>query len=84
MDPDMDVSSIQIAKVLEGADRKRRVMIIERRDGAFELVVQKWRQTLCQGQSIAEGWASLPAHKSIYETVEIAEREARKQFQWLS
>jgi hypothetical protein len=26
----------------------------------------------------------LPAHKSIYETVEIAEREARKQFRWLS
>ena len=80
----MDVSSIQVAKVLEGADRKRRVLIIERRDGAFELVAQKWRQTLYQGQSVAEGWASLPAHKSIYETVEIAEREARKQFRWLS
>ena len=72
------------AKILESADETRRVLIVARHDGAFALVVQKRRQSVSDGRLVAQGWASLPASASIYETVEIAEREARAQFRWLS
>lgn len=39
---------------------------------------------LKDGPVLAQGWASLPTHKSIYESIEIAEREARAQFEWLA
>ena len=73
-----------VARILESADRKRRVLIVKRDDGTFILDVQKWYRNVYEGRPIAEGWASLPTHKSIYESIEIAEREARAQFRWLS
>jgi hypothetical protein len=73
-----------IAKVLEGrSPPRRRVLIVKRRDGAFGLAVEKWRQNVFGGRVIAEGWAPFPSTSSVFETVEIAEREARAQFPWL-
>ena len=73
-----------VSKILESADQTQRVLIVARDDGAFALVVQKRYWNAHEGQVVAEGWASLPASGSIYETIEIAEREARTQFRWLS
>jgi hypothetical protein len=73
-----------VAKILESADQTHRVLIVARHDGTFALVVQKWYQNVHKGRVVAKGWASLPASNSIYETIEIAEREARAQFRWLS
>ena len=61
-----------VAKILESRDQRRRVLIVARRDGAFELVVQKWLRNVYQGRLIFEGWVSLPAHASIFESAEIA------------
>ena len=72
-----------VAKILESRDRKRRVLIIAR-DSVFGLGVQKLYQNVSEGPVLAQGWASLPTHKSIYESIEIAEREARAQFEWLA
>ena len=72
-----------VAKILESADQRQRVLIVARRDGGFALVAQKWRRNVYEGRVVAEGWVSLPASISIYETIEIAEREARAQFRWL-
>jgi hypothetical protein len=77
-------SRCTVAKNLESPDRTHRVLIVARYDGAFALVVQKWYRNVYKGRVVAEGWASLPASNSIYETIEIAEREARAQFRWLS
>jgi hypothetical protein len=74
----------EVAKILESRDQGRRVLIVARRDGAFGLVVQKWLRNVYQGRLIFEGWVALPAHTSIFESVEIAEREAREEFRWLS
>ena len=65
-----------VAKILESTDHTRRVLIVSRPDGAFGLVAQKWHRNAYQGHLIFEGWVSLAAHKSIIESVEIAEREA--------
>jgi hypothetical protein len=73
-----------VAKVLESADGTHRVLIVARHDDGFALVVEKWRRNVYESRVVAEGWASLPASNSIYETIEIAEREARAQFRWLS
>jgi hypothetical protein len=61
-----------VAKVLQSADGGRRVLIVERSDGNFGLMV------------FADGCHPLPAHVSIFQTIEIAEREARAWFPWLS
>jgi hypothetical protein len=74
----------EAAKILESRDQRRRVLIVARRDGTFGLVVQKWPRNVYQGRLVFEGWVSLPAHTSIFESVEIAEREAREEFRWLS
>jgi hypothetical protein len=73
-----------LAKILESADHTRRVLIVTRNDATFALVVQKWHRNVHEGLVVAEGWAPLPSSNSLYETIEIAEREARAQFRWLS
>ncbi len=72
-----------VAKILQSADQKRRVLIVKRDDGTYALIVQRRYRNVYEGQLIADGWASLPTSASIYQTVEIAEREATKQFPWL-
>ena len=74
----------RVVEILEGADRKRRVLIVERDDGTYTLVVQRYYQNVYEGQLIADGWTSVPTWASIYQTVEIAEREATEQFRWLT
>jgi len=73
-----------VEKILESANQTHRVLIVARHNGAFALVVQKWYRNVHKGRVVAQGWASLPASNSIYETIEIAEREARAQFRWLA
>jgi hypothetical protein len=73
----------RVAKILESADQTHRVLIVARHDGTFAFVVQKWYRNVYEGRVVAEGWTSLPASNSIYETIETAEREARAQFRWL-
>jgi len=74
----------RVVKILQGADQKRRVLIVERDDGAYTLIVQRYYKNVYEGQLIADGWISVPAWISIYQTVEIAEREATEQFRWLT
>ena len=74
----------RVVKILQDADQKRRVLIVERDDGTYTLIVQRRHQNVYEGQLIADRWASLPASASIYQTVEIAEREATEQFRWLT
>ena len=76
--------SPRVVKILQGADQKRRVLIVERDDGAYTLIVQRYYKNVYEGQLIADGWISVPAWISIYQTVEIAEREATEQFRWLT
>jgi len=74
----------RVVKILQGADQKRRVLIVERDDGTYTLISQRHHQNVYEGQLIADRWASMPAKASIYQTVEIAEREATEQFRWLT
>jgi hypothetical protein len=73
-----------VAGILEFADRKHRVVIVARDDGAFRLVPQTWLRNVHEGRFVSEGWASLPELEPIFESVAIAEREARKEFRcWI-
>ena len=71
------------SKILHSADEKRRVLIIRRPDGQFGLVEQHWYENFYEGKLVAKGWANLDRPASIFETLAIAEREARASFPWL-
>ena len=73
-----------VAKIFTRADGTRRVLLIRREDGNFGLVEQYWYQNAYEGQLVAKGWASLPSPPSIFETQEIAEREAKTLFPWIA
>jgi hypothetical protein len=73
-----------IARILNSADGKRRILIVERADGNFGFVEQYWYRTMYEGKLVSEGWAVLDTPPSIFKTVEIAEREARVYYPWLA
>lgn len=70
-------------KSLVSKDGKRRALVVERRDGAFQCVEEYWRRSEVDGEVLWEGWVELGTLDSICATVEIAEREARARFHWL-
>lgn len=74
----------RILKVLHSPDQARRVLIVERADGHYSLQVEKRYQNVFEGTLVAEGWQRLPDAPSVFQTVEIAEREAKTRFPWLS
>ena len=76
--------STKVAKILDSADGKRRVLLTERPDGKFGCVEQYWYRNTYEGKVIAEGWASLGSPPSFFETLEIAEREAKANYTWLA
>jgi len=71
-------------KTLYSEDRARRVLIVERADGHYSLQVQKHYQNIFEGAVVARGWQCLPDGPSVFQTVEIAEREAKTRFPWLA
>ncbi len=75
---------LTIEKIFDKADGKRRVLLVRRPDGNFGLVEEYWYENIFDGKLVAKGWDSLGLSKSIYETAETAEREARVHFHWLS
>jgi hypothetical protein len=76
--------SREIVKVLLSADGKRRVAVIRRADGYYGLLPQYRYRNIHEGALVAEGWATLPADASFFESAEIAEREARAEFNWVA
>jgi hypothetical protein len=74
----------RIVKALYSADRARRVLVVERADGQYGLQVEKRYQNVYEGRLVAEGWQRLAGAPSVFETADIAEREARSQCPWLA
>jgi hypothetical protein len=75
---------LDIAKVLKSTDIERRALIVRRSDGTFQIVEQRRYQNVYEGKTVAEGWRSIPAGTSLFQSIEIAEREARLRFSWVS
>ena len=50
---------------------------MQRNDGLFELILERFYRTEVGGQSPIEGWGRLPSPNGRYQSAEIAEREAR-------
>ena len=73
----------QIAKILPGQETSTRVVIIERPDGYFVTQPQRWYRNIIEGHQIWEGWIPTSARSSIFETVEMAEKEACIDYPWL-
>jgi hypothetical protein len=74
----------EASKILYSADGKRRVLIMQRPDGTFRFIEQYWYETFYEGKLVAKGWASLPPISLVFETVPIAEWEAKFTFPWLA
>ena len=72
-----------VVKILDGADGKRRVLVVKRDDGKFGLRAERRYLNTHDGE-IADGWAPLLSPGSAFQTPELAEREARATFWWLS
>jgi hypothetical protein len=73
-----------IVKILLSSDGNRRLLIIKRSDGAFHNIEEYWHKSVYEGELIAVGWASLGTDGSLYQTVEIVEREGRINYKWLA
>jgi hypothetical protein len=74
----------RVAKTLNGTDGKRRILLVQRPDGFFGSVEQYCYQNTYEGELIAEGWRSLASDSSVFQTLEIAEREAKTRYPWLA
>jgi hypothetical protein len=71
------------SKILYSADGKRRVVIERRSDGSFGCAEGYWFENFYEGDLVAKGWAHMPTDKSVFESLDIAEREAKARFAWL-
>jgi len=72
-------------KSITNADGKMRIDFFKRDDGHFVFVEMR-RNTRDNPNDIwsdPESWSPLPGPSSIFETLEIAEREAKSQIAWL-
>jgi hypothetical protein len=73
----------EIVKVLPGQEGHRRVAIVRRSDGFFELRPEKWYQNEWEGQVIAQGWAPTVGRSGVFETAYLAEMAAYFDYPWL-
>jgi hypothetical protein len=92
----MSVARRRVADSLETAPRERELKVGQigaagtdclgndrsPRDNII-LMSAKKAFTGCRPAIAKSGWVSLPRHKSIFDSVEIAGREARQKFRWL-
>jgi hypothetical protein len=75
---------MRIFHTITTSDPHNRIVILERKDGCFSFALERWYPPYVEdGYDIHGYWAHLGAGASIYETAEIAEREARAQHKWL-
>jgi len=74
----------RVLKTLYSQDGTQRVLVVERSDGHYSLRVEKRYQNIYEGRLVAEGWRPIPDAQSIFQSADIAEREARLRFPWLS
>ena len=80
----MGEARVRTVRTLLDPTGKRRVRIVERDDGAFVATPEYWYETHWEGQLVASGWGRLPARNAYYASVEIADREARLEYDWAS
>lgn len=73
-----------IVRALYSPDRATRVLIVERADGHYRLQVEKRYENVYEGRLVAEGWQRLPDTPSVFQTADLAEREARSRYPWLA
>ena len=70
----------ETVKVLDGPDGRYRVVIFRRADGLYGF----GEQYLAKSDYAPSRWVMLLAEKTLCDTAEAAEREARAAFPWLS
>jgi hypothetical protein len=70
----------ETVKVLGGPDGGHRVIIFRRPDGLYGF----GEQYLAKSDSAPSQWVLLWAEKTVCDTAETAEREARAAFPWLT
>jgi hypothetical protein len=59
-------------------DPNCRIVILERKDGFFSCAIERWYPPVIEDNYQIHGyWAQSCAEPSVYETAEIADREAR-------
>jgi hypothetical protein len=74
---------MKVIRTLNSTDGRRRILLFRRPDGHFGFEEQYWYEDFDEGKLIAKGWASPHTPSSIFETLEIAEREAKAHYHWL-
>jgi hypothetical protein len=75
---------MRTVKTLKDRDGKRRVRILQRDEGVFVITVERWWEEIWEGRLIWQGWGPLHRNVSFFATVEIAEREARREYSWIA
>jgi hypothetical protein len=69
---------VQIIATFERSNaphKRRRLVVLQRKDGYFSFAEEYYYQSEYVGEVVAEGWARLPP-EGIFETIEIATAEA--------
>jgi hypothetical protein len=73
---------IETVSAVTGKPQRRRLVILQRKDGNFSFAEEYFYTSEDEGKIIAEGWQQLPSN-GIYDSVETAEAEGRAAFaQW--
>ena len=71
-----------IVKILRSTDPDRRVVIVRRSDGLFAIRPENWRTFVVK--TAPPRWVPATWASGIFATIELAEKEARFDYKWLS
>ena len=73
-----------VVKVLPGIDPNTRVAIVKRSDGYFALRPERWLLRVHDANlGFVPRWAPMSVVSVIYASVELAEKEAIVEYQWI-
>jgi hypothetical protein len=65
------------AKIIPGRENSIRITIVKRPDGHYAVRPERWHKSVFDGGTIAKGWVPLSRQSGIFETIELAEKQAR-------
>jgi hypothetical protein len=72
-----------VVKVLPGQDPLTRVVIVKRSDGHYAIRPEKWQKRVFLEGVIAPRWVPRSQVSGIFESVELAERQAYIDYPWI-
>ena len=65
------------AKIIQGRENSIRIAIVKRPDGYYAVRPERWHKRVFNQGTIAADWVPINRQSGIFETIELAEKQAR-------